>query len=428
MIYNLYDSLKYTPDTNGCWYIKSAVDYDGTIKISADNVTYYEESLAVLAKLEKDPEVTGYNIWIDLTDEDLSTIVFVYITGCAAPDVYSDALCEGCLDCATVTFTKNDGIYLDVTAELLNENTHEVANFEFTVQSYIEPNVELSNGDKIHFEISELGVDVYWIIGQKPTGTGFSSDTNGKWAEIKQYFTMGFLTSSELLAGTMQFTFNKKAWADATGNYNMYSNVGVQTKNDALELSFLFTTVVGVNASDQVDVTINKIKVNAFEDTSDSDLYTIKPKGVGTWSNLDGAQITENCSAECLPVSNLWSWYSNILPNPCKYKITGPPSTIIECQQEADLPLTVDLAFTTEANFLTQLNTLFSAMYYFSYVKCNLIYFSNYNVKGYNTTFICSRYMLETEDDFTYFQIRYDNGTANDGKRVQMDLDNVTLF
>jgi len=426
MIFNLWQSLLGNPDTNGCWFITAATGYSGDIKISDNGSDFFEVAIPINGKLESLDVPSGYNIWVNLDDLDLDLIEFTYATSCPEDESFSSSICSFCKSCSKVIFNRNAPLTLSSEGELLQFSDTDVR-FRYTLQAYQQPNINLLNGSHIRVQSTELNLDVKWIIGQSPLNVlGFTDDVGGVWNQIKSYFNIGIINANSLRLGNYQFSFRKRDWALATNNYNAYNpQTGSQIQNNAKHVVFSFTAIQGPLQSNTDTATADKVKVDAFEDTSVED-YIFKPKGVGTWEAITSFTV-KNCTADCVP-AKLLTWFSHNQPTPCEQTgFTKPPSRIIEVKKIAQGATVESLVITNEASMVTQLNTL-SGNYQFSYKPCSALPYSVFGMRGYNATYLVSRYMRELEDSLEHFILRYENGTENQNRTAKLTFDNIILF
>lgn len=325
-----------------------------------------------------------------------------------------------------------------ISADIICNNDVNKGEFAITLGGWVDNNgvnVALSDGDLITLQSATLGLNVELIVGQNPmTAPGYQNDAAGNWALLFPYLTSGgVMTASSLLSNSYVFEFDKKAWAEAGGYYNIYDTTsGAQTQNAAVEID-LDSFVTDVSEGDDspiVSAMIKKVKINAFEDTSKPG-YSIKPKGVGTWTSTTGAAPTTNCDSDCVAGDDINSWYSQTQGSCDTPYLTIPPSEITSYKKvgEAAVALSPGYPITlgnAENDVVLALNTF--GAWSFKYVSCAVAALATFGVKGYNGTFVVSCYMEDNETSLEYFELTYVNGTANEGKIARMSLDSIVLF
>lgn len=325
-----------------------------------------------------------------------------------------------------------------VSSSIICNNIINQAIFEILLGGWIDnngSNVALVDGDLIKLQSAVLGLNVELIVGENPLlPAGYQNDVGGNWAALLPFLTgSGDMEASDLLAGTYALFLDKKDWAETNGFINIYDTTsGAQVQDQAMEIDLAVYSkdVSEGTMSAQVTTLIEKVKINAFEDTSYPS-YTIKPKGVGTWTSVDGAVPSTNCNSDCVAGNNLESWYSHIQGTCDTPYMTVPPSVIasykIDSGSEVVLspgyPLTLGSG---EADLLLGLNSF--GPWAFKYVSCGVAAMATYGVQGYNGAFVVSCYLVESAEDLEYFKITYENGGDNDGLTSKMTLDSVVLF
>ncbi|MCB9019272.1 MAG: Ig-like domain-containing protein [Chitinophagales bacterium] len=324
-----------------------------------------------------------------------------------------------------------------ISAGIVCDNNVNQTIFEILLGGWIDnngSNVALVDGDLIKLQSAVLGLNVELIVGENPLlVSGYQNDVGGNWASLIPFLTVaGDMEASDLLAGTYAINFDKKDWAETNGFINIYDvDSGAQTQDQAVEIDLTAYSkdVSEGTMSSMVTATIEKVKINAFEDTSYPS-YTKKPKGVGTWSSVDGAAPTVGCGGSCTD-SEVESWYSQFQASCDTPLLTLPPSIVsaykIDSGSEVVLspgyPLTLGSG---EADLILGLNSF--GPWSFKYVACAVPALAPFGVKGYNGSFVVSCYMEESAEDLEFFKITYENGTDNDGLTSKMTLDSIVLF
>ena len=324
-----------------------------------------------------------------------------------------------------------------ITSSIECSNSVNDITYQIVLSGYLDYGgspLALDAGDIVHIQSAGIGLNVDLIVGQNPLlPAGYTNDVGGNWATLTSYLTAGIMTPSELLAGTYTINFNKKGWADANGYHNIYdTTTGAQTQNQAVAFT-IDATVEDVSestSSTTTTTTIKKVKVLAFEDTS-YPLYAIKPKGVGTWSTSDGVVPTPGCDADCV-ADGIESWYSQYQGSCTVPYLTLPPSEVTAYKKigVAAVPLSPGVPLSllaAESQLILALNSF--GPWAFKYIGCAVPALATYGVGGYNSSFVVSCFLVDDAvEDLEYFEITYDNGTANDGKTARMTLDIITLF
>lgn len=389
---------------------------------------------------------SNYNIVYTPFTNYSGTDTFQYV-------VYNAGGQGGAPDPATVTVTvscagnggqevvceADPSVVASISNDINCNNYPAEAVFDIVIGGYIDQggsNIALEDGDLIQLQSAVLGISVELIVGENPLlPTGYQNDVGNKWAAFVTYLTVSVdMEASALLAETYTIQFDKKAWADATGYYNTYDpTTGAQTQDQAMDIDIKITVedVSSGDTSSQASTTIEKVKIAAFEDTSVPS-YTVKPKGVGTWSTSDGATPTVGCPSSCLtPSVDLESWYSQIQGSCDDPKLTLPPSEITAYKVEGAAAVSLSPGYPLtlangEDDLLLGLNSF--GPWSLHYVSCGISVLATYGVQGYNASFVISCYLKESTDTLEYFEITYENETANDGKTARMTLDQIVLF
>lgn len=325
-----------------------------------------------------------------------------------------------------------------ITSEIECNNSVVDIEYNIILSGYLDYGgspLALDNGDIINLQSAGIGLNVDLIVGQNPLlPAGYTNDVGATWAALIPYLTASTMTPSALLAGTYTIAFNKKGWADDNGYHNVYdTTTGALITNQALtfNINAVVEDVSESTSSASVATTIKKVKILAFEDTS-YPLYSIKPKGVGTWSTADGVTPSFGCSADCVP-DGIESWYSQIQGSCTPPPLTLPPSEVTAYKKigAAAVPLSPGVPLTlvsAENDLILALNS-FGTTWGFKYVACDVANLATYGVGGYNGSFAVSCFLVDDATlDLEYFEITYDNGTANDGKTSRQTVDIITLF